>query len=307
MKEKNIEQIIGNSYMFNHKQTIGIYLNHTAKSMVFIDSGVNEKEAQKIHQYIKKIGYNVNAIIVTHGHMSQYGGILYMKNHYKHVKVYATAWTVQFIENLLLEPCFIGSIPKHSLKYEQEREKFKHIVTDILPYYDHKLLIDNQILEIVTLPGHFPGMIGIITPDEVFYVADAIFGNKTLRKQTLLYFTDIKAAQHSLHKLIENSKAAYVLTHGGKYDNIYPLVEQHMKLIQETIHFIVATVREQALTLEKMTQKMMNKYQMQEDPKHLTLTQFITKAYLIYLEDEKKLISKMKEGQLYYEIRVTAP
>lgn len=298
MEESNLEVIAGKSYMFPGHLAVGVYLNDTSHSALLIDSGVNEKEAKKMHDYIQKRGYQVTSIIVTHGHMSQLGGLRYFKEQNDNLKVYASDWTSQFIENLSLESWLIETNPVDIQKPGKER--LKNIVTDILPYQNHTLMIEDTKVEIVTLPGHFLGMIGVITPDHVFYVADAIFGEHTLSKQKLLYYTDIQKAKASLKKIGASRSTAYVLTHGGKYESVTALIKQHLQFIDQTHVFVVDEMSKQPLSLEGITQKMMKKFGVKDDVEYFNLVRFITKSYLNQLQRESRLLVTVRDGVLYY-------
>lgn len=298
MERSDLELVAGNSYMFLGHLAVGVYFNDTLHSALLIDSGVNKKEAEKINHHIKKKGYHITSIIVTHGHTSQLGGLHYFKEQNNDLKVYASEWTSQFIENLSLEPWLIETNPVDAQK--PGKVNFKNIVTDIIPYHNHTLIIENIEVEVITLPGHFLGMLGIITPDRVFYVADSIFGEHTLSRQKLLYYTNIQKAKASLKKIEASSNTAYVLTHGGKYEDLTSLIEQHLQLIDLTYAFIIDETDKQPLTLEDITQKMMRKFEVKNDLKYFNLTRFITKSYLNQLQGESKLLATVRDGALYY-------
>jgi glyoxylase-like metal-dependent hydrolase (beta-lactamase superfamily II) len=56
-------------------------------------------------------------------------------------------------------------------------------------------------LETVHLPGHTPGQIGIFTPDNVLYLADAAFGEKVLENYYIPYHLDYPRALSTLYKI----------------------------------------------------------------------------------------------------------
>ncbi|UHA72721.1 MBL fold metallo-hydrolase [Paenibacillus sp. 481] len=304
MKDTNLSLIRGNSYMFEGDLTVGVYFNDTNRSAVLIDSGANKDVAKRIEQSIKQKDYQITSIIVTHGHQAQLGGVSYFKQKYKGLKVYATSWTTQFIEKRALEDWLSGHIP--CITKETEHNQSPDLITDIVPYTDHTLVIDQVSFAVVPLPGHFPGMVGLITPDQVFYCGDAIFGKKTLNKQKLLYYTDIKGAKASLRKIGKRKTNGYVLSHGGVYTEVTDLIQQHLQLIDETSTFILGLVREQPMTLESIVQQVMKKYQLQNKSAHFTLANSIVRSYLTELSDNSKLRATVNDGRLHYYARSSA-
>ncbi|TVX94077.1 MBL fold metallo-hydrolase [Paenibacillus agilis] len=304
MKENNLELINGNSYLFEEDLTVGVYINKSNQSAVLIDSGANKDVAKRIDQALKQNGCQLAVIILTHGHQAQLGGVSYFKQKYKHIKVYATSWTAQFMEKRALENWLSGHIPCVTKEYEHNESV--DMITDIIPYRDRQLVIEQASFSIVTLPGHFPGMIGIITPDQVFYCGDAVFGDKTLMKQKLLYYTDVKGARASLRKIAQSKRYAYIVSHGGKCKDIASLVQQHQQLIDETSQFILGLIREQPMTLESIVQKVMNEYQLQNKSAHFALANSIVRSYLTELSDSSKVRATVNDGILQYYARTSA-
>ena len=88
-------------------------------------------------------------------------------------------------------------------------------------------------LETVHLPGHTPGQIGILTPDGILYLADAVFGPRVLENYYIPYHLDFPEALRTLYRIrdeyIRDSKRI-ILGHG-------PLVDkaESMRIIEENI------------------------------------------------------------------------
>ncbi|MFD0587170.1 MBL fold metallo-hydrolase [Paenibacillus sp. GCM10027627] len=301
MAELKLERISGNSYLADLQISIGVYFNEHNRSAVLIDSGSTEKTAKAIEAAVQKKGYRIASIIVTHGHASQLGGLPYFKSLYADLNIYASSWTKQFIEKRALENWISGHIPcLPNEAADPAQEHFEDCVTDILAYRDHDCTIEDATFSIVALPGHFPGSIGVITPDGVFYCGDALFGHKTLSKQKLLYYTDIRGAKQSLEKIEDSKHTAYILCHGGKHHHVGSLVQQHLHLIDETSHYLLNLIRSQPMTLEAIVQKVMQEYQLKSTAGHLTLAHSIVRSYLTDLSHSMKLRASVMDGLVYY-------
>lgn len=53
-------------------------------------------------------------------------------------------------------------------------------------------------MEYFRLPGHFWDMIGVKTPDDVYFMADCVFGENILEKYHISFFYDIAAQLETL-------------------------------------------------------------------------------------------------------------
>jgi len=71
-------------------------------------------------------------------------------------------------------------------------------------------------LEVVPLPGHTPGQVGVVTSDGVLYAADAIFGSRVLERYAVPYHLDPCRALESLDTLERYAREGYTVqpSHG---------------------------------------------------------------------------------------------
>ena len=71
----------------------------------------------------------------------------------------------------------------------------------------------NLPLEYIPLPGHTGYMIGIKTPDDVFFVGDCVVDPVTFRKTKIIYIYDIDGFLKSIDKALNvNAKYMFRLT-----------------------------------------------------------------------------------------------
>ncbi|MBX6396542.1 MAG: MBL fold metallo-hydrolase [Alicyclobacillaceae bacterium] len=214
------------------------------QSAILIDSGLDKETAKKIDQALCSLGYRPTVILNTHGHADHCGGNHYFQSRYPEIEIFATQHEAHFIEVPFLEPLYLswGALP-----FPELRNKFLEAkpskVTGYLPYEERRFTLRDVCFEIVPLPGHSHGMVGVITPDRVLYCADALFDEETLNKHPLLYYTDIGKALTSLEKLKTINTDAYVLYHGGAYTQIDGLIDQTACRLRETADHLLAVIR----------------------------------------------------------------
>ncbi|MFS0917719.1 MBL fold metallo-hydrolase [Brevibacillus sp. 179-C 1.1 NHS] len=300
MDRLELLEVVGNSYVVSGKYGIGVYFDKSSKTAVCIDSGPNASVIEKVCARISEKGYHVLAVVHTHGHAVNHGGNPYLKKRFPNLHIYATHLASYIIENPLLEPFVFDVGAATNEKLDQNKESVRAHVTDYLPSTDGIFHIHTIPFKIVSLPGHSPGMVGIITPDHVLYCGDALFGPKTLNKQDLLFFNDLKAARRSFKKLSMMKLNAYVLYHGGPYKTVTGLINKHLTIMRDTSDFLEALIHEQPSTLEQLVQKVMKRFEFEDDLHRYGLTTSIIRSYLKELHHEKKIVAKVDNGILVF-------
>ncbi len=301
MAKITLQQVAENSYCTTGVFAVGVY--RYGNQVILIDSGSDKQSADAVADCLVEQNLKVAAIINTHCHPDHCGGNYFFQKKDSNLKVYAAHDEKFFIEDPKWAPrCFCGNAaPFAGLKNKYLELQYASAVTNVVPYQDGMLLIDGQTLKIITLPGHTPGSIGILTQDNVLYSGDALFGVQTLQKHPILFYTDIGQTLATFEKLKTLSVAACVLYHGGVISNHHQflaLVQQHEEKVLQTKDVILKIIQEQASSLDFLTQKVMQKYAISGNIMSFTLTQTVIRAYITLLEFEKLVQIVVKDGLL---------
>jgi len=300
MVSEHLREVAEGSYAATGKYAIGVYIDKAARTAVLIDSGPpSSRVLKEIVHDLQAAQHQIVAVVNTHGHLVNAGGNRFLKTKLPNLKVFAAHMAALLIDHPSLEAnIFGGGLQDRDSNDGEVAET--GVVTDIVPYHDGTIYIHDIAFKIVTLPGHSPGMIGVITPDDVLYCGDAAFGEETLNRQEWLLYTDTIAAKKSLEKLQRMKKKAYVLYHGGTYDNISKLVKRHLSMLKETANFIVEAVSEQPRTLEQLTQRAMKRFALDDHLKLYNLTAMTIRAHLSELQQAGRIHVSVKEGWLQF-------
>jgi len=295
----NIKLIVvkGGSGYCSERLSVGVYVKNNIATL--IDSGIDDGTAKSIEKMLRENNYTLGAIINTHSHADHCGGNSYFQSKYPDLKIYSTKYEQHYIEETINEPrCFCqGAHPTTGLRNKFLEAKSSVVTNVIHPYIDQDLNINGDIFRIVTLPGHSPGMIGVISPDNVLYTGDSIFGRETLEKHAVLFYTNISETLTSFKKIAALHVDACVFYHGGLLDgNLNRVVAEHEARVlstQDTIHQLIFRG---PVSLDTLTQLVIQHYKIPENIMQFTLTQVCVQAYVTQLEADKKIDILMSDG-----------
>ncbi len=180
---------------------------------IAIDTGIDKDTGRTVRRALEEAGLQLRAIISTHHHADHIGGNDYLVRNLPGVAVYAPRLEAPFVENSLLEPIYLalGASPPAALRT-------KWLMAKGVPV-DH--LIDGNtvdiagvMLDIIALPGHSLGQIGVAF-DGVCFAADGFFGPEVLAKHGIPYAHDVAAQLQSLDRLARRGERWFVPGHGN--------------------------------------------------------------------------------------------
>lgn len=300
MGKMNLVEVKNRSYYCDGVFAVGVYI--AGSEALLVDSGISKEVAKEVDKAVRAKGASVAAIINTHCHGDHSGGNAYFQQKYPDLEIYSSEGERPFIEDPELAPlCFCGGAEPY-----RELKKCKPIapqqpsrVTKVIaPYRDQTLTLFGEEFKIVTLPGHTRAMIGLITPDNVLYCGDALFGEETCKKHPILYYTFIAETLHTFEKLeaLLPTLEAVVLYHGAVAVEISKLIDYHRKLILETRESIAQMIAKEPLTHEEITARVMQDNDLPDDIISYTLTKTPIQAFITNLVNEGVAAVVVKGG-----------
>jgi glyoxylase-like metal-dependent hydrolase (beta-lactamase superfamily II) len=301
--------INGNSYFYNSILSIGVILIPDKSCALLIDSGLDESAAKKIKTFLAAKNIAIKYVINTHSHADHCGGNAWLQKGISDLKIYAPPFEATFIKDPSLE-LFVfsaGAAPFAELDNKFLKASPSSITGEI-EYKDHLLkVIEGIELDIVILPGHTPGMIGVgYIKDKVFYCGDSIFGSTTLDKHGVLFYTDISKTLESMQKLLGliQKYDNFVLYHGGVVSSsqMKDIIEKNKERLINTTTFILETIKKSSLSIEKLMQEVMCKFQVDNNVVQYTLTRTCVLAHLRKLQQQKEITLSVKDGVLMLDV-----
>ena len=194
---------------------------------VLIDSGNDSSAGRKLLRLAEENKWSVKLIINTHFHADHIGGNAFIQKR-TDCSIAASAKEAPFIIFPEMEPeaLWSGKAPKAiSNKFLQAEPSN---VTRIL---ESDTVIEEFGLKIVPLPGHAHGQIGVMTPDGVFFTADAVISERILDKYGIPFTADYCSAMLTFDELSSFKADYFVPSHGEICEDIAPLVDANRRCL----------------------------------------------------------------------------
>lgn len=279
------------TYYIDCPTNIGLYkLNDT--DVCIIDSGNDKEAGRKINKILKENNFNLKYIINTHSNADHIGGNEFLQKRTE-CKIISTEIENLFTKYPILEPSFLyGGYPFNKLtnKFLMAKASNPTGNLDELP----------EGLEYIKLGGHFFDMIGIKTSDDIYFLADCVFGENIVKKYHISFIYNVDEFLKTLDYVENLEGKLFIPSHAEACEDIKPLVKLNRDKVYEIIDTILSICKE-PLIFEDILQKLFIHYDLTMDLNQYVLIGNTLKAYLSYLYDIEKLNIEFIDSKLYWK------
>lgn len=294
-----LTKINGNTYYISAPTNIGVY-SFKDKYTLLIDTGDNNQQGRKIANTLQTNNLNIKYIVNTHNHIDHSGGNSFFLEHYPGSVFLATEDEQLVLENGYLFPLYLfGANPPRELSRHFLKNK-ELVVHEVLTPGACK--INEERFEIISLPGHSRGLIGIGTRDRVCFLGDALFSQEIIDKYSYPFLFDIESQLNTYKIISELDYDYYVLGHG---DQVYEHDEIQLlnKINRENLIYYLDLTRDilaQPHTREELLEEVAILAELQLDYKEYYFSLSTMGAVITYLFDKGELDYQIENGKLYY-------
>lgn len=278
------------TYYIKNNTNIGVY-KVSDNEVYLIDTGNDKEAAKKIVKLIENQEWNIVGIISTHSNADHIGGNNYIQTKFN-CPIYAYNIESCISEYPVLESSFLyGGYP------------FKELKNKFLLAKESKVTkIDNNIpegLDYFELKGHFFDMIGIKTSDDVYFLADSLFNEETIKKYHLIFIYDVEQFLETLN-ILSNLKGKYFIpSHCEITNDISYLINLNRQKIEEIINKIYEICQNE-LSFEEILKQIFDEYNLQMNPNQYVLIGSTIRSYLSYMYNQDKLKYEFKNNRMLW-------
>ncbi len=292
-----LKHIKGNTYAIDAAAGTLVYYKRSEREGILIDTGFARQDREGLVRLFEETGVRPVGIIVSHTHYDHAGNAEYLKGRYGcpimaslaeagtaiSVMSYRCAYpamTPREIEDMMADECY--SVDEVILPGERVRV-FCGVPFGILP-----------------LSGHTPGHIGVVTPDQVAYLADTLMGEEAMASSKMpsaVCRADDLKAKRSLRALHCN---AYVLAHRGVYEEIGGLIDKNVAMIEERAELVYDCLQGE-LSEEEWVRAVYRRLEMHSKQAFkCAVCERNMRSFIDYLADGGRVDIERREGVCWY-------
>lgn len=220
-----IKHIKGNTYYFEAFTNVGIYRLNDSEA-VLIDACDHPRLSKSLYKQLCEKGLQVKTVINTHCHVDHICGNSFFREKYD-CRILSTKGEKGFIAYPDLESSFYYN------GIETDKRKNPFFLAE--PSESEVINDENTPdgFEIIPLPGHSFDMIGVRTPDNVVFLADAVLAKATWDDYKYPFFNDINKAAETLDMIAELDGDVFVPSHNRPVESIKELAEYNLAKLKE--------------------------------------------------------------------------
>lgn len=235
-----LQHLCGGTYILDGKTALIPLYRINDTDIILLDTGLAHGDREDLSALLEANHFCVRGIICTHAHYDHTGNARFLQQKY-HCLVAMPEWEAGIAAS---PEAFRANY--HSFSYGQCRAFFEEewVKADVLIPQDANNFTFCAInFSIIPLFGHTVGQIGVVTPDNVAYLADSVIDAETLAHFKLPTMMDVAqdiATKNTLQALNCN---AYILAHKKVVTDLGMQIEANLAHIGRTEAEMVGCLR----------------------------------------------------------------
>lgn len=183
----------------------------TENELVLIDSG--PIQSKRLMELLDERHWRVRAVIHTHVHIDHVANDLLLLEKFPDILFYTSkdeADAIASPEDMMRSMGFDTAAHAKEAQVVYYPEKLHIIGVDMKR---PEIMIDGEIFELISLEGHSVGHVGVITPDGICCLGDAIVSEDVLNVSKLPYMANVQKSLASMEKVRSLNYEIYVIAH----------------------------------------------------------------------------------------------
>ena len=291
-----LTHIKGSTWVLEGMELIPLYKLDESRC-ILLDTGYAE-EAEDLVATLDEAGLTPVGLLCSHVHPDHYGNSKLLQENY-HTTIALSREEAGLLTDWLTMKCYYLTLP---LDMVIERNSSMAMVPDvILPREDGAVAFCGAQFTILHTPGHSPGLITVITPDNVCYVSDTMLSREMLRAK-LPHNQNHHIAIASREKIRHAGADLYIMAHKGicSGEEISQLIDDNLALLcmrsQQMLELI-----DRPMTFSEINQAACRLHKLfTHRPRHALAYQRNVTFLIEYLIEEGLLEMICHEGVILY-------
>lgn len=277
-----------NTYYLDSFTKTGVYDLKNGE-VILVDSCDHRKSVADLDFHLENHGWRVAAIINTHAHIDHITGNRFFSKKYG-CEVFSGEPERHLVELCNLE----GEIYYNGLPLNRKRSYFfQPVGTKARPLCELSL---PKGFELLSLPGHSFGMTGVKTPDNVFFLGDAVLSRETFENYKLPFFFEINKSIETQKKIAALEGSFFVPSHAEATESIASLALYNAECLQKLKDYFLSISGEK--TLEEIFSLCAEQLELRLNTEQYGKLLTTVKSFLQSLIDDKKLTAVIGERHL---------
>lgn len=292
----------GRTYCIPNVTNVGVYRFRNGYCLL-VDSGIDNTTAKKIVKLLEREDLRVKYIVNTHSHPDHTGANVQIKEIHPGTIIATSGFEKMFVENNSFAGMMLyGASPMPGLMSKLIKAKEMPVDLELLP---GTVKLGDKEFDIIPLPGHTPGQIGIVTEDNVIFCGDAFFSKEKLKKYRLPYLFDVRKQLKTLDYLLNSEYDCYIISHDKDIltdsQSAKKIIQDNIDNIEENIDLMLKFLT-QPLTREDLTQYIIKEYNIPMNVTQYFITTTSVGAFLTYLMEKNAIDMDIIDGKMYFYV-----
>lgn len=294
------KHILGNTWCLDLSSLIPVYFLND-QEVVLLDSGYKDPDREPLVSALKEKNLRVRAIIGSHSHSD------HNENHRYFQETHGSEIILRDIEAII-----VSDYPFMTVAYAMStpRDMEQHLspmfvhADRTFSKDDTTISIDGHSFGLIALPGHTSGHTGIVTPDQVLFLADAVVSEDILPYAKIPATEDWEQDIVTKQMMKELDFPRYILSHKGIYTDIKSLIDCNIEDKYERANLFASWLKEQdTWTISEIEEMMWKKFSLrtQNPVKQISYRRNVQNA-LFYLEQTGRLSKVFQNGTYRYQV-----